>query len=196
MKRIINYQIRFLVGTIAMWLVGSIIFGANLTIYGVTHIIRMATYIQGAFLIITGVGFPVETLGLVRDYIEVAIGYGKEYKVLVLTSPKITMTEALQRAHKLFTEDVIVGSDKDKYIQEQTVDVIAVGAAIKYPINGDAQPGQDLTHIFHQDHLRELLEKTPEWEETTYAKTWKKPDGSPGIASTVTLEAETVEEVT
>jgi hypothetical protein len=103
MKRLINIQIRFFIGTVIMWFIGTVIFGVNLTVYGVTEVIRWATYIQGAFLLITSIGWPQVVVGLLRELI------GLLYK----SNENYGLTKTLKKTTTSFVEENVIVFDEE-----------------------------------------------------------------------------------
>jgi len=104
MKQIIEFQSRLLIGTIVMWVVASLIFGANLTTFGVTSVIRWATYIQGALLVTTMVGWPKSTYTMLYDFFLWAIKFNNEHGIF---------TSVRKKEESYIQSDVHVGSKVD-----------------------------------------------------------------------------------
>lgn len=210
MKTIISTQIRFLVGTIVMWAIATIIFQSNLVVYGVTSVIRMATYLQGALLLITGVAYPVEMYRLLLDLKTFIV----VHKVFKFSPPKlsITITETLKRVEELLERTIPNGGKTDKDVISYLRDQVETAVLMKFPPCGDEFPPEELTHVFHPEHLEMLLSQEkvsppPEEEiivpaipiedaeiiwEDTFATTHTKPDGSPHLVSAVTIVAKSV----
>lgn len=93
MDRIIEIQIRLLIGTAIMFLVGSLIFGVNFISYGVANVVRWAIYIQGALLVIIGIGWPHEAYNIVLDGLYWLIEVNNKYHIITRNVEEVTSLE-------------------------------------------------------------------------------------------------------
>jgi len=197
MKRIIEIQIRLIIGTVAMWFAGSLIFGANLTSYGVTHVIRMGFYIEGALLVITLVGWPLVGIELMKNFVNWLVTINGQYNPITRKKKEAEdfvqevekalvnqPLEAMNVAERLINNVNTVGEDDTKWawILNQFYDLFDVARTIM-----NHKPNKPLTEEEAKCFIPTII------EEVTYAKTWRKADGSPGITSTVTIDAPTLE---
>lgn len=159
-QKLQEIQIRFLIGTLVLWAIATLIFGVNLTVYGVTNALRWATYIEGAALILTGVVYPVEIIRLIRDRMLEVKNWAITNHVIEFKPRKITITETLRRFQALLKMTIPNGGKTDKDVIAYLEDQVETAVLMKFPQNGDEFPPEELTHIFHPDHLQALKEIT------------------------------------
>jgi hypothetical protein len=186
-----------------MWVVASLLFGANLAIYGVTEVIRIATYIQGALLVITGVGWPVQTIENLVEYVsnikELLLNIKRiitVHQVFQFSKPKLGVTDGLEEIAQV-TKRIIPQNEKDEYIVQQLNDLVVVSATIKYHGMGGGEAPKDLTEAFHPDNISAKEEnEESDWRECIPVRSTKEENvfGLNGGAEHIhVLEAETLE---
>jgi hypothetical protein len=129
-------------------------------------VIRWCIYVQGAALIITGIGWPVQTFENMKNYfitIRKKLAIMREmmivYKVFQFSKPKIDVTDGLIAIHKVIKR-ILPSDEKDEYILEQLNDVVEVSARIKLP----EVVSIDLTETFHPDNIP-VTAKEEDWKE-------------------------------
>lgn len=155
---IMKTQVRLLVGTVALMLAGALFFGVNLTIYGIASIIRWGIYIQGALLIITIVGWPLTAYDIVCEFFEWYLKFYPKNNI------GIPLKDGLIRMKQIALELVPNGGRNDHGAIEYIHEGVDTAILIAYPQNGENLPPEELTHVFHPDHLQILGEKAG-WRE-------------------------------
>ena len=113
MDRIIEIQIRLIIGTVVMWVVGLLIFGTNLTVYGVTNVIRWATYIQGALLIVTVVGWPYEVYNIIIDGLYWLLEINDKYRIFTTQDADEEEIASAPRIDNIEAEQALLDAEKE-----------------------------------------------------------------------------------
>ena len=198
MKRIIETQIRLLVGTLIMWVIASLLFGNALITYGVTHVIRMVFYVEGAFLIITGVGWPGQTIEAAKAIIA---GVAKILNVVLveLKSPMISLCDYVTQI-KSIRNRVILDTKQDKALVNMIDEALEVVETVQCRRRAYELSKEAAAEVFYQEVLETAFDFPKEVTsgvvyEDTYATTHTLANGKPKVISTVTMVAETVEEL-
>jgi hypothetical protein len=195
MKRIIEAQIRLIIGTLVMWFIGMLIFGANLEIYGIAFVIRMTFYVEGAFLIITGVGWPGQTIEAVKHILSVIVTTLK----VELKPPMISLCDYVTQI-KSIRNRVILDTKQDKALVNMIDEAIEVAETVQCRRRAYELSKEAAAEVFYQEVLETAFDFPKEVTsgvvyEDTYATTHTLANGKPKVISTVTMVAETVEEL-
>jgi hypothetical protein len=105
MIEIVEVQIRLIIGTVAMFVAGSLIFGVNFVNYGIADVIRMAFYIQGALLVITSFGWMHILPDVIWNLIDWVQEVNEKYHIFTVTSIVEEFEEEVEDVNEVASTD-------------------------------------------------------------------------------------------
>jgi hypothetical protein len=134
-----------------MWVIAGLLFGVNLTIYGVASVIRWATYIQGALLVITSVAFMDKLPGMLWSFVDWCHGVNDKYKIITAYHEVNDFNQVFPEGDDIFDYEMSEMSDAKKAEEF----VLAIERELTQKKPDDTSPEKYLLSV--EQTLREKL---------------------------------------